>query len=116
MRAGRAFVELFAHDSKLVRGLKRAQYKLRAFGQAVGDISRQLMGLGVAVFAPLAASAKAFSSMGDAVATMAKRTGLSVETLKARMRQIIRREAVEDVVKHSHERPVLRRLGKLLAA
>jgi len=32
IRAGRAFVELFADDSKLVRGLKAAQAKLKAFG------------------------------------------------------------------------------------
>ena len=39
-----------------------------------------------------------------------------ISQLKARMRQIVWREAVEDVVKHSHEKPVLRRLEKLLAA
>ena len=39
-----------------------------------------------------------------------------ISQLKTRMRQIVWREAVEDVVKHSHERPVLRRLEKLLAA
>lgn len=39
-----------------------------------------------------------------------------ISQLKARMRQMAWREAVEDVVKHSHERPVLRRLEKLLAA
>jgi len=39
-----------------------------------------------------------------------------ISQLKARMRQIVWREAVEDVVKHSHEKPVIRRLEKLLAA
>ena len=39
-----------------------------------------------------------------------------ISQLKTRMRQILWREAVEDVVKYSHERPVLRRLEKLLAA
>ena len=39
-----------------------------------------------------------------------------ISQLKTRMRQIVWREAVEDVVKHSHEKPVLRRLQKLLAA
>jgi len=32
------------------------------------------------------------------------------------MRRIIWQEAVEDVVQHSHEKPVIRRLEKLLAA
>jgi hypothetical protein len=39
-----------------------------------------------------------------------------ISELKTRMRQIVWREAVQDVVKHTHEKPVLRRLEKLLAA
>lgn len=39
-----------------------------------------------------------------------------ISRLKARMRQLVWREAVEDVIKHSHEKPVIRRLEKLLAA
>lgn len=39
-----------------------------------------------------------------------------ISQLKTRMRQIVWQEAVEDVVKHSHEKPVIRRLEKLLAA
>jgi SRSO17 transposase len=40
----------------------------------------------------------------------------SLGQLRARMRQLVWREAVDDVVKHSHEKPVIRRLEKLLAA
>ena len=40
----------------------------------------------------------------------------SISQLKARMRQVVWQEAVEDVIKHAHEKPVLRRLEKLLAA
>ena len=39
-----------------------------------------------------------------------------ISQLKARMRQVVWQEAVEDVVKHTHEKPALRRLEKLLAA
>jgi len=39
-----------------------------------------------------------------------------ISQLKTRMRQIVWQEAVQDVIKHSHEKPVLRRLEKLLAA
>jgi hypothetical protein len=39
-----------------------------------------------------------------------------ISQLKAQMRQAVWQEALEDVVKHSHEKPVLRRLEKLLAA
>jgi len=81
IRAGRAFVELFADDSKLVRGLRRAEKRLKAFGDRIRNLGLKVAGLGTALLAPLAASAKAFSGMGDQVAKMAKRTGLSVETL-----------------------------------
>jgi len=39
-----------------------------------------------------------------------------ISQLKTRMRQALWQEALDDVVKHSHEKPVLRRLAKLLAA
>ena len=39
-----------------------------------------------------------------------------ISQLKDRMRRIIWQEAVEDVVQHSHEKSVIRRLEKLLAA
>ena len=40
----------------------------------------------------------------------------TMSQLKTRMRQLAWQEAVQDVVKHSHEKPVIRRLEKLLAA
>jgi len=40
----------------------------------------------------------------------------SISQLKTRMRQAVWAEAVEDVIKHSHEKPVLHRLEKLLAS
>ena len=39
-----------------------------------------------------------------------------ISSLKARMRQVIWQETVEEVIKKSHEKPVIRRLEKLLAA
>ena len=81
IRAGRAFVELFADDSKLVRGLKRAQAKLKAFGEGVRNLGLKLAGLGSAIVAPLIASTKVFAKMGDDLAKMSARTGFSVETL-----------------------------------
>ncbi len=81
IRAGRAFVELFADDSKLVRGLRRAEKKIKAFGSSIRNMGLKMAGLGAAILAPLLGAAKAFSSMGDQIAKMAKRTGLSVEAL-----------------------------------
>ena len=81
IRAGRAFVELFADDSKLVRGLRQAERRLRAFGDSIRNYGLKLTALGSAMLAPLVASAKLFIGYGDQVAKMAKRTGLSVEAL-----------------------------------
>ena len=81
IRAGRAFVELFADDSKLVRGLRRAEKRLKAFGDRIRNFGLKIAGLGTAMLTPMLGAAKAFSSMGDQVAKMAKRTGLSVEAL-----------------------------------
>jgi len=55
IRAGRAFVELFADDSRLVRGLRRAEKKLRAFGGSIRNFGLKLAGAVSAVVAPLGA-------------------------------------------------------------
>ena len=81
IRAGRAFVELFADDSKLVRGLKSAERKLKAFGTAVKGIGTKLAAIGAAVAAPMIASVKSFASAGSAMLEMSRRTGISVERL-----------------------------------
>jgi len=81
IRAGAAFVELFADDSKLVRGLQLASYKLRKFGTQISAMGRTMMMAGAAIAAPLVASAKIFSSAGDRLGKLSKRTGIAVEAL-----------------------------------
>lgn len=81
IRAGRAFVELFADDTKLVRGLKAAEKRLKAFGAGVQSIGTKLFGLGSAAVASLLATTNVFAAMGDLFAKMSARTGLSVESL-----------------------------------
>lgn len=70
IRAGRAYVELFADDSKLVRGLKSAQRRLTAFGAAVGAAGAKLMGVGTAIMAPLAISGKLFADFEQQMANV----------------------------------------------
>ncbi len=81
IRAGQAFVELFADDSRLVRGLKNASRRLKAWGRSVTAIGRWVMLAGTAVIGGAFAAAKTFARMGDTVQKMAKRTGLSAEAL-----------------------------------
>ena len=65
IRAGRAFVELFADDSKLVRGLKSAQRRLRNFGASVRAMGAKMLAVGSLVAGPLAFSVKAASDMEE---------------------------------------------------
>lgn len=81
IRAGRAFVEIFADDSKLVRGLKRAQARLAAFGSGVRAAGVKMLGIGSMLAAPLAMAARTFDKMGSEMLDMSKRTGVSVEAL-----------------------------------
>lgn len=81
IRAGQAFVELFADDSRLVRGLRNASRRLKQLGRSVTSIGRRIMLAGTAAIGSAFAAAKVFGSMGDTVQKMAKRTGLSTEAL-----------------------------------
>jgi hypothetical protein len=88
IRAGAAFIELFADDSKLVRGLKHAQGEFRKFGRAVETIGAGLktagtwmLGVGAAVAAPLVGATKMFGDMGKELVGMSRRTGMTVEAL-----------------------------------
>lgn len=53
IRAGRAFVELFADDSRLVRGLRRAEQKLRGFGNQIRNMGLAIAGVMSAALIPL---------------------------------------------------------------
>lgn len=94
VKAGRAFVELFADRSKLVRGLRAAAADLKAFGAKVRTLGLAMAGIGTALLVPLVAASKYFSSYGDQVAKMAKRTGLSVETL-SELRHVAKQTGTE---------------------
>jgi hypothetical protein len=54
IRAGRAFVELFAEDSSLVRTLKANEKRLKDFGANIRNVGLGLAAIGAAIIAPLA--------------------------------------------------------------
>lgn len=83
IRAGQAFFELFADDSRLIRGLRAAQKRLRNFGRSVTGIGTSLALAGTALAAPFAAATKIFSDTGDQLNKMSARTGIAVESLSA---------------------------------
>ncbi len=81
IKAGRAYVELFADDSRLVRGLKRAQWRLKMFGASLRAIGFQMMAAGTAMLAPFGLALRTFMNAGDRLGKLSKRTGISVEAL-----------------------------------
>lgn len=83
IRAGRAFVELFADDSKLTAGLRAATGKLKEWGRHIRIVGYAMEAAGAAMLAPLMASVKTFMSAGDQLDKMATRVGASVEFLSA---------------------------------
>jgi len=75
IKAGRAYVQLFADDSKLVRGLKRAQMKFKAFGAGLKSLGTKMVGMGIAAATPFAISTKVFATFESRMARVKALTG-----------------------------------------
>ncbi|OHB58786.1 MAG: hypothetical protein A2Y12_00090 [Planctomycetes bacterium GWF2_42_9] len=83
IKAGAAYVEIFADKSKLMRGLRAAETDIKKWGKSISSFGAKMMGVGTAILTPLIGAAKYFSTFGDNIAKMSKRTGVSVESLSA---------------------------------
>jgi TP901 family phage tail tape measure protein len=81
IRAGSAYVEIFAKDGQFQQAMQRIEGRMKSMGTAFTSAAKPIMALGSAIVAPIMASAAAFSTQGDAIAKMAKRTGLSTEAV-----------------------------------
>ena len=81
IRAGAAYIELYAHDNELVKGLNRASRRLKAWGVGLREVGTRVAAVGAGIVAPLVGAAKMFATMGDQLSEMSARTGLSVEAL-----------------------------------
>lgn len=81
IRAGAAYIELYTHDSRLVRGLARASKRLKAFGTSISTMGFKIAAAGTAMMAPLLGAAKLFASTGDQLEKMRARTGFTAQAL-----------------------------------
>jgi len=89
IRAGAAYVELYAQDNRLVRGLESAQRRLKAFSASVSDIGGRMLRTGAVFATPFLAGTKVFADFEQQMANVA--TMLQDPTLHmARFRQGIR--------------------------
>ncbi len=87
IRAGKAFVEIFADSSKLVSGLRGAQAKLKAFGQQVSAIGRQMLTIGGAAAVPFVLSARTFAGFEDQMLTVKAVTGATEKQFESLTKQ-----------------------------
>lgn len=81
VRAGAAFVEIFANDSKFQQALTRVQNRLKATAAAMRSAGAGLMGVGTAIAAPILGAAQAFANLGSELTDMSARTGVATEAL-----------------------------------
>lgn len=91
IRAGAAYVELYANDSKLVRGLRSAQRRLRAFSAATREIGVGMLKLSAVFAAPFVAGVKVFADFEQQMAnvsTMLEDPTMHMETFRREIRRM----------------------------
>jgi len=81
IRAGKAFVEVYADGTRLARDFKKIGNQFKAFGASISSIGLKTMGMGTAITTPFAAAIKHFMNAGDQLDKMAARTGMSTNAL-----------------------------------
>ena len=81
IRAGKAFVEVYADGTRLASDFKKIGNQFKAFGAGISAIGLKIMGVGTAITAPFAAAIKHFMDAGSALDDMAQRTGVSTNAL-----------------------------------
>ena len=75
VKAGRAFVEILLDQTKLERGLKAAQTKLKNFGSSLTSVGKNLLTVATVAAAPLAFATKTFADFDDEMRTVKAVTG-----------------------------------------
>ncbi len=83
VRAGRAFVELMLDQTRLERGLKAAQSKLKSFGASVMSMGTQMLAIAAVAGAPLAMATKTFADFDDQMRTARAVSGATSTEFRA---------------------------------
>ncbi len=94
IRAGAAFIELYARDMLLARGLKRAQARLTAFGASVRAAGLKMVGLSAAFATPFVAGVKVYADFEQQMANVSTMLE-QPEKFMDKFRQGIRDMAIE---------------------
>lgn len=95
VRAGRAFVEIFADSTKLAAGLKSVDAQMNKVGGWIGSAGGQLAGMGTAVAAGVASAVGSigvvfagFDSKMAEVAAVSGTTGAALDTLRDKAKEL----------------------------
>ena len=98
IRAGGAFVEVFLDQNPLVRGLRSAETRLKAFGKSLGSMASKVVGgqlpepfawlqhfamSPAGIVTGFLAAAKSVAEAADEMEKMSQRTGIAIESLSA---------------------------------
>ena len=94
IRAGAAYVELYAHDNRLVKGLHNASRRLKAFSASVRQIGMQLAKVSAVFAAPLVAGVKIFADFEQQMANVSTMLD-EPDKHMGRFRKAVRQMAVE---------------------
>lgn len=81
IRAGKAFVEVYADRTKLDRTLKSISSDLKAFGAGISSLGKKFMVLGAGIVAPMLGAAASFAKFGSELNDMSARTGMGTNAL-----------------------------------
>jgi len=83
VKAGRAYVEILLDQTKLEKGLKKAQAKLKNFGTSLTNMGKGLLSVGAVLAAPMALATKTFADFDDQMRTVKAVTGAAGEEFKS---------------------------------
>jgi hypothetical protein len=79
IRAGGAYVDLYTKDTKLNKGLASGKKSVSDFGKTLVVLGAKIAAATAVIVAPMLASLRLFSNVGDEVAKAAKRIGAGAE-------------------------------------
>ena len=82
VKAGEAYIELTTRDNKLLKGLDRAQARLKAFSDSVNAVGRSMLKMSAAMAVPFGLAAKRFADFDDQMRLVQGITGMTDEELK----------------------------------
>ena len=83
VRAGKAFVELMLDQTKLERGLKSAQAKIRNFGNSLTSAGKSIVTVATLAAAPFAYATKTFAGFDDEMRLVKGVTGATEKEFRS---------------------------------